>query len=142
MKGKLTITRSFYFDAAHSLPFHDGKCKRQHGHTYRLDVTVSSFVGSEEDVDSQLLQDGPESGMIVDFTALKQVVESWIVSRFDHGNLNNYFSSPTCEVIIIMIAERLVEPLKEKRVILEKLDLWETIAPHENKCTLTLFPPS
>ena len=52
----MQIRRTFRFEAAHVLPFHQGKCSRMHGHSYRLDVAVRG----------PLQTDGPARGMIED----------------------------------------------------------------------------
>jgi 6-pyruvoyltetrahydropterin/6-carboxytetrahydropterin synthase len=38
------ISKEFWFEAAHQLPYHDGKCARLHGHSYRCEVDVSGEV--------------------------------------------------------------------------------------------------
>ena len=38
------IRKRFRFEAAHTLPFHPGKCARMHGHSYRLEVAVSGPI--------------------------------------------------------------------------------------------------
>ena len=37
----LTVTKSIKFDAAHVLTNHQGLCKNLHGHTYRVEVSVT-----------------------------------------------------------------------------------------------------
>ena len=55
------VRRRFRFEAAHRLPRHPGKCRELHGHSYELIVVVDRPVE-------------PESGMVIDFSDLKQVV--------------------------------------------------------------------
>ena len=73
----ISVTKEFSFDCAHMLTGHQGLCKNLHGHTYKLQVEVTSFGG--------VLKDGPSKGMIVDFKDLKQLVKELIVDRFDHS---------------------------------------------------------
>jgi 6-pyruvoyltetrahydropterin/6-carboxytetrahydropterin synthase len=70
------------FDAAHLLPGYDGPCGRLHGHTWRVVVEV------EGDID-------PETNMVVDFRAIKQVVD-----RLDHKCLNDIIEYPTAENLV------------------------------------------
>ena len=35
----------FGFEAAHQLPWHPGRCRDLHGHSYRLEVTVEGPIG-------------------------------------------------------------------------------------------------
>lgn len=37
----MKITKIFTFDSSHMLDGHDGKCQNLHGHTYKLEITVS-----------------------------------------------------------------------------------------------------
>jgi len=66
----MQITKIFTFDSGHRLSNYEGKCKRLHGHTYRLEITVSG------DVDYK--------GMVMDFGDLKTIFKEHIDSKFDH----------------------------------------------------------
>jgi len=102
----MRLCREFYFDAAHFLPDYRGKCESLHGHTYKLEVTI----------------DGPvkKDGMVMDFTKLKDVVESEVLERLDHQGLNKLFKNPTAERITEWIWKRL-----EKKLSLSSIRLWE-----------------
>lgn len=80
-----TITKRFDFEAAHVLPWHPGKCKRLHGHSYKLEVDVTGNLD--------------ENGIVADFTDLKELVKNEVVDKYDHQNLNDYFGNPTAEVM-------------------------------------------
>ena len=49
-----TVTKTVKFDAAHVLTDHQGLCRNLHGHTYRVDVSVSA----EADGDMIVVSDG------------------------------------------------------------------------------------
>src|SRR6266540_5887099 len=70
MTVKTEVTRSFYWEAAHRIENHSGKCKAFHGHGYRADVTVG---GSIDDL-----------GMIIDFAELDGSIGAWIGAHLDH----------------------------------------------------------
>lgn len=80
----LTITKEFVFHAAHRLCRHGltpeknreifGKCAKLHGHTYRLQVSVTGKLNA--------------NGMIIDFSDLKRIVRDEIVNRYEHEYLN------------------------------------------------------
>ena len=122
----LTITKEFRFDAAHRLYLKDlteeenrgiyGKCSYFHGHTYRLQVTVSGKV--------------QPTGMIINFTDLKQLVVDRILSRYDHACLNDlaeYRDLPTtAENMVLHIFEALSACLGEKGITLTRIRLYET----------------
>lgn len=111
------ITRSFSFEAAHQLPWHPGKCRRAHGHGYRLEVTVEGPVD--------------ERGVVMDFDELKHVVDAEVVERFDHRDLNELFDNPTAEVI----AHDAWKRLEAAGLRLARLRLWET-----EKSSVELLP--
>ncbi len=73
----VTVTREFSFEMAHSLEGHDGACRRVHGHSYRLWVTVGGAVCDEPS--------SPKQGMVVDFGELKRIVGQAVIERFDHA---------------------------------------------------------
>lgn len=108
----LTVTRIFQFAAAHRLPEHCGKCAGIHGHTYKLEVSVSGPLHSI----------GSSRGMIMDFGDLKEIVEKEILSDLDHAYLNKVYDVPTAELMVMSIFGRL------KLVIpgLRRVRLWET----------------
>jgi 6-pyruvoyltetrahydropterin/6-carboxytetrahydropterin synthase len=64
-----TITREFHFEMGHTLQDHPGKCKRLHGHSYRLEVSAESLLD--------------DRGMVMDFADLKSVVGRCI-GELDH----------------------------------------------------------
>lgn len=41
---RVSVTKCFGFEAAHHLPDYKGACNRLHGHSYKLQVTVSGSV--------------------------------------------------------------------------------------------------
>jgi 6-pyruvoyltetrahydropterin/6-carboxytetrahydropterin synthase len=78
-----------------------GKCanRQGHGHNYTLEVTVKGEVD-------------PVSGFVVDLKQLKEILETEVVSIYDHRHLNYEvpeFAStiPTTENIAIAIWRRL-----------------------------------
>ena len=122
----LTITKEFQFDAAHRL-WSDhlseeqnfkiyGKCSKLHGHTYRLQVSVSGTVRND--------------GMILNFTELKTFVQETFLSRYDHAYLNEleeYDNLPvTAEIMVSHIYNVLDEELGRKDVLLQSVVLYET----------------
>jgi 6-pyruvoyltetrahydropterin/6-carboxytetrahydropterin synthase len=104
------VTRTFSFDAAHQLPWHPGKCRRLHGHTYRLEVSVEGPIGSQ--------------GIVCDFADLDAVVREQIVERYDHTFLNDSLDNPTAELLAEDIWKRLDAAGVPGR--LAHLVLWET----------------
>ena len=71
------LVETFRFEAAHSLPnVPDGhKCKRLHGHGYRVDIHVTG-------------RPDPTTGWVVDFGDIKRIVGA-VLDELDHRNLND-----------------------------------------------------
>lgn len=71
------LIKTFRFEAAHSLTgVPEGhKCRRVHGHSYRLDVHVEGPVDEA-------------SGMVIDFHEIQKVVKP-IIEQLDHRLLND-----------------------------------------------------
>ncbi len=67
----MQITKRFSWHCSHRLNFHEGLCYNLHGHTYKMDVTVSGNINM--------------TGMVADFHWLKGIVEGLIVKNFDHA---------------------------------------------------------
>jgi 6-pyruvoyltetrahydropterin/6-carboxytetrahydropterin synthase len=108
----MRIRKQFKFEAAHILPYHPGKCKRLHGHSYRLDVTLHGEIQTE----------GPSRGMVTDFDFISETVEREILNILDHRSLNDFIENPTAEAIAAWIWSKLVLALPR----LEEVTLWET----------------
>ncbi len=122
---KVTACRKSHFNAAHRLfnPSWDdrtnekifGVCNNPnyHGHNYDLVIKITGEVD-------------PETGYVMDMTVLKEIVESHVLKKFDHKNLNldvEEFKTlnPTAENIAITIWNILknkVDPRFELKVIL------------------------
>ena len=62
------------FDSAHFLSGYNGKCANIHGHTWKLEVAISS---------QELKETGEKRGMIIDFSDFKKAVRE-LASCFDH----------------------------------------------------------
>lgn len=102
--------------AAHYLRDYGGKCENPHGHNWRVRV----YVEADE-------LDG--SGMVVDFTVLKNVMEE-VGSELDHKDLNSVppFDSlnPTAENIARWFFERCSQRLTDGRARVSQVRVWET----------------
>jgi 6-pyruvoyltetrahydropterin/6-carboxytetrahydropterin synthase len=98
---RLRLAKTFGFEAAHWLPtFPDGhKCRRMHGHSFRVEVIV------EGDVD-------PAKGYLVDYGDIKRLTKP-IEERLDHRVLNEIdgLENPTSEVLAVWIWDRLASDL-------------------------------
>jgi 6-pyruvoyltetrahydropterin/6-carboxytetrahydropterin synthase len=110
---RTTITKILRFDAAHSLPAHQGPCRNLHGHTYTAEVTV----------EGSLQQDGPAAGMVMDFADLRGTVSRLVIEPLDHKYLNEVLDvDPTAEAIAGWMFGR----LEAEGLPVVKVRLWET----------------
>jgi len=116
------ITKRFTFEACHNLVNYEGPCHRLHGHSYKLYVTVRRFIN-------------PNSGMVMDFKTLKSIVNTHVIDKVDHQNLNEimpeeFQMSPkdntTCENMLVAFWVALDHSLLSEGVTLDKLKLYET----------------
>ena len=83
-----TITKTVRFDAAHVLTNHRGLCKNLHGHTYRIDVSVTAPDGGGD--------------MVMDFKDLKRVAAEVVCERFDHAFIYNTESEGEREIAAVV----------------------------------------
>jgi 6-pyruvoyltetrahydropterin/6-carboxytetrahydropterin synthase len=102
----MRLCREFYFDAAHYIPNYKGKCEKLHGHTYKLEIVI------EEDVKND--------GMVIDFSKMKEIVETTVLEKLDHHSLNELFENPTAEHILTWIEDQL-----KGKLPVSSLKLWE-----------------
>ena len=85
----ITVTKTVKFDAAHVLTNHQGLCKNLHGHTYRVDVSVTQREDDTRD-------------MVIDFKDLKGIANEVICDRFDHAFVYNTESAGECEIAAVV----------------------------------------
>lgn len=110
---KTSITKQFKFEAAHSLPNHDGKCKNLHGHSYILEVTVTGPIISE----------GSKEGMIMDFSDMSAIVDQEIITQWDHQFLNDLLPFTTSAE---NLAHECFARLENAGLPISKIKFWET----------------
>jgi len=89
------VEKEFKFEAAHMLPRHNGKCANEHGHSWRVVVSLLGRI----DKNTQF---------VMDFSELKALVQP-IIDRFDHQHLNAFITYPSSENVCIHIAH-LIRP--------------------------------
>ncbi len=101
------LTKTFSFEAAHWLPnFPEGhKCRRLHGHSFRVDVEVSGTVDEH-------------SGVLIDYGRIKEACEP-IRAQLDHYCLNDVeaLANPTSELLARWIWTRLQPALPQLSAI-------------------------
>jgi len=134
---KVRVTKEFSFETAHALWNYDGACKNIHGHSYRLFITLLGVPLADEG--------DPKFGMVIDFKDLKDIVKKNIVDNLDHALLvyknaegesldavksmyqkvYSFDFQPTCENLVIYIAETLKEKLPG-HLSLHVVKLYET----------------
>lgn len=98
--GSFTLKKRFTFEAAHYLPHHEGKCRRLHGH---------SWVGWAEVAGAELHANGPQTGMVMDYSCISDAIKPMVEQYLDHYCLNETLpmASPTSEAIAAWVFEHL-----------------------------------
>ncbi len=127
----ITVTKTVSFDAAHVLTNHQGLCKNLHGHTYRVDVSVTQAEGDEGD-------------MVIDFKDLKAIAKELICDRFDHAFIYNTASPGEREIAAVVerygmrtvalpfrstaenLAKMFFHEIREKIPGVSSVKVWET----------------
>ncbi len=128
MNKKIAVFRKEHFNAAHRLynPKWDdatnfrvfGKCSNPHyhGHNYELEVKVTGEAQAD-------------TGFVMDMKQLSDLIQQYVVERFDHKNLNldtPEFKdlNPTAENIAVVIYDLLRPHIREKQDL--RIRLYET----------------
>ncbi len=108
----MEIYKEFQFEAAHYLPYvpENHKCRRLHGHSYRVRVYVRGPID-------------PEIGWIRDFADIGEAF-SPVYKQLDHHVLNDVegLENPTCEHLAKWIWEK-TRPLIPE---LSRIEVMET----------------
>jgi len=66
MSNQVTVCKEMTFDCAHMLSGHNALCKNLHGHTYKVQVSVTGYK----------LDKGSSQDMIIDFKDLKLAMQN------------------------------------------------------------------
>jgi len=108
---KISIAKTFDFDAAHRLPLvpTDHKCARLHGHTYRVELVLDGAPDAR--------------GFIIDYA---EIEAAWrpVHAEVDHRYLNDIpgLENPTTEALAPWLFERLQSALP----MLSRLRVYES----------------
>ncbi len=132
------LTRAVHFSASHRYHrpdwsdeenrrrFGDGALPEGHGHNYRCEVTVAALID-------------PETGMVMDLSALDRILEEEVVARFHNRHINTSVEHfrpggalPTTEnlaaFILDRVGARLPAGVELYRVrVQEDRDLWSDV---------------
>ena len=136
----MLISKTFFFDAAHRLPFHKGKCFNLHGHRYEITIQI---IGAPDD-----------NGIVVDYGDIKKTIGAWIDENLDHATLVSsddtalleyvkangfrhyvFIESTTAELMSLYLAQTFLSMLPKntaiKRVILKESPTSEAVCEVE-----------
>ncbi len=110
---RVELVKEFTFEAAHMLPHSPErhKCRRLHGHSYRLVITV------EGEVD-------PKTGWFIDYGEIQEAVQPLLGWSLDHACLNEIegLENPTSENLCKWIWNR----VKDRLPGLKRVSVYET----------------
>jgi 6-pyruvoyltetrahydropterin/6-carboxytetrahydropterin synthase len=101
LPGAFTIAKRFSFEAGHRLPGlpPEHKCSRQHGHSYEVEVVLTSL-------------DLEEPGFVTDFGALSPF-KGFLDAELDHRNLHEILPfEPTSERLAQFMAGWFIQNLQ------------------------------
>jgi 6-pyruvoyltetrahydropterin/6-carboxytetrahydropterin synthase len=91
----MKIAKEFNWEMGHRLPFHEGKCKNLHGHSYKCMVELS---GKPD-----------KNGMLFDYYDLKKIMDP-IIEELDHSFMVNKSDEELIEIL---------DRLKSNKVIVD-----------------------
>lgn len=91
----MKIAKEFSWEMGHRLPFHEGKCRNLHGHSYKCMVELSGLPD--------------KNGMLLDYYDLKKIIDP-IIEELDHSFMVNNSDK---ELIAIL------DQLKSNKVIVD-----------------------
>lgn len=135
MNTEFILTKTFPFEAAHQLKYHDGKCARLHGHSFKLTVviagsnTVPELIHEPDVVMSKRKPTmNPKSNMLLDYGIISDIVKPFVEEKLDHHFLNETLEtdSPTSEYIASYCFGSFSSQFRKAGVILREIRISET----------------
>lgn len=106
----MLLTKKFKFEAAHNILNYEGDCKKLHGHSYALEITVKGEVSKD--------------GFVIDFKEIDEIVKEKVLKVLDHSYLNDVVKVSTCENLVKWIWEKLAELNLYEIKLYETSDSW------------------
>jgi len=82
----IKVVKKLKFEASHRLYEYEGACSNIHGHSYIVEVCLTSH---EKNVDCESNSELDKLGMVVDFGVIKKTIGSWLDINWDHALLYN-----------------------------------------------------
>jgi len=96
----MQITRRLEFDAGHRIPDHQSQCRHLHGHRYVLEITLGGGVIEASG--------RPDTGMVMDFSEVKQIAMRHVVEVWDHAFLVYADDTPVAEFLATLPGHKTV----------------------------------
>lgn len=97
--SRVEVTRRVRWEGSHYLPHHQGDCRRNHGHSWSAEVTVSGPIQPG----------GPSEGMVCDMGRIADHFKRYLEPRLDHQLMNDTmpeeFLPPTTEHVALWLCE-------------------------------------
>ncbi len=100
----MKVSKEFHWEMAHRLPFHQGRCKNLHGHSYK------ALIQFEGELD--------KNGMLIDFYDIYKIVNP-IIDELDHSIICDRNDNELIEI---------AKKINERVVIIDKPTTAENIS--------------
>lgn len=100
----MKVSKEFHWEMAHRLPFHSGRCKNLHGHSYK------ALIQFEGDLD--------QNGMLIDFYDIYKIVNP-IIDEMDHSIICDKNDKELVEI---------AQKINERIIIIDKPTTAENIS--------------
>lgn len=100
----MKVSKEFHWEMAHRLPFHPGRCKNLHGHSYKALVQFEGELN--------------KNGMLIDFYDIFKVVNP-IIDELDHSIICDKNDTELVEI---------AKKINERVVIIDKPTTAENIS--------------
>jgi 6-pyruvoyltetrahydropterin/6-carboxytetrahydropterin synthase len=91
--AEITVFKKCKVEIAHHIPGHL-KCGNTHGHSVTIIVGVKGCMNLD-------------TGMVMDFHSLKEIIKKEVVDRFDHKYVNDILPIPTAEFMAFYLFKKL-----------------------------------